>query len=1038
MLISTLAASLVPKGQWDDLLDQLLQLCCHPQESHREVAMMLFSALAENLTNTLKKHFKKLFEIFSNGLTDSSVRVRTEALTALSTLVDMLDEDEPERIAAFASVIEPLIGVMSSHSDNDDVLGAGFGVLDCLAESPTHVLDPFIPKITEFMCQVVLNPSSSTGTREKSGFLVKDIIKHKTHKLLKPTNLIPALMQVAYQLVCEPFDDDDDEYVTPQMLGIEILDAILLSLHIPKKDVFPSLMAKVSELIVSPNADQRKGGLVVLAVMSEGCGNILVDHLAQLVPVACAACLPTPEMQSVKVRMSACMVIEQFADHLHPDISAYHDAILPCLLQVITNPSEHDMVKEKCCSALDVFCQHLDSDIGRYIALIVPALIQAVNDPLTHVSESAISAIKAVAQAAKELFEPYLNQCMQVVGAFMMKTDEESLRQRCRATECIGAMGAAVGKARFSQPMSDQPGQNFYDISFHMVTQSFSLDYFELRESSYLFFADMCEMMGEEFAPRLTVVMPLVLSSLFTDDGVEVAGAKADFNAHGGDAASDDDEEFSDPDDEDDDDDDDERMQRVIIRSGALDEKIAALNAITTIIPLVRTEDFKLYVRGNNAAGNNHDVFTALWELSEYPHPYIRSANVQSMRELLLWFHRAVPPVRKWTQGENVPLAAEVKDMVEELALMLVERMDEEDDRGCVAEACDALGEVLQKYGPVVLEQPITIGEKNSQQVPLPKHLLDLIIRFLQEKAPSQIPEDVDDDDRTEIEDHDFVLMESVSDLIAILAEVMGPSFEAGFRLMFPLIERFLKPEKQAPTKGMAVGLLAEVVHWLTVPGATSHPLVEYLPKLMHFAQAALQDPSPLVRRNASFLTGNLALVPHPLTQQAYPTFLQLLAGVYTPPSGPVDPASGIVNGSLKDEEFLGARDNACSAISKMVATSPQACGQPMSALIDLMLSALPLQCDFNEAKFVYPTLMNLYRTHAGDITPHTDRVISVFSQVFGNPDVDTAVQKDMIAFCKELVRQAPAELERVFAKLPTAQQTAFKQFVIDPLPAKQ
>jgi hypothetical protein len=58
VLISTLAASLVPKNQWNDLLDQLLQLCRHPSESHREIAMMLFSALAENLTNTLKKHFK--------------------------------------------------------------------------------------------------------------------------------------------------------------------------------------------------------------------------------------------------------------------------------------------------------------------------------------------------------------------------------------------------------------------------------------------------------------------------------------------------------------------------------------------------------------------------------------------------------------------------------------------------------------------------------------------------------------------------------------------------------------------------------------------------------------------------------------------------------------------------------------------------------------------------------------------------------------------------------------------------------------------
>ena len=1008
VLISTLAATLVPKGQWNDLLEQLLQLCQHPSESHREVAMMLFSALAENLTQTLKKYFQKLFEIFTRGLTDSSVRVRTEALTALSTLVDMLDEDEPERIAAFSSAIEPLIGVMSAHADNDDMLTAGFQVLDCLAESGTQVLDPFIPKITEFMCQIQMNNSSAPGTREKAGYLVTDIIKHKSSRLLKPNNLIPSLLQVIYRLVCEPFDDDDDELITPQLLGIEMLDAMLLNLHIPKKDVYPALMTKIGELLGSPNSDERKGGLVMMAVMAEGCGNLIIDRLSQLVPIACQACLNTPQNQSVKVRMSACVVIEQFADHLHPDISAYHEHILPTLLQVLTNPNEHDMVKEKCCSALDVFCQHLDSDIGRYITTIVPALIKVVNDPLTHVSRSAISAIKAVAYAAKEQFEPYLNECMQVVGAFLMKEDEDSLRQRCMATECIGAMGVAVGKERFCRPMSDQPGQNFYDLAFHMVIQSFALEYFELRESCYLFFADMVEMMGEDFAPRLSVVMPLVLSTLYTDDGVEIDKAKSAFNEGMASDDDDDDAEEGDFTDSDNDDGDEERHHRVIIRSGALDEKIAALNAITTIMPLVRTEDFKLYVR--STSGGAHDIFTALWELSEYPHPYIRTANVQCMRELLMWFHRAVPPSKQWSQGENVPLESSIKEMVEELTRLIVERMDEEDDRQCAAEACDALGEVLQKYGTIILQQTITVGDKNRREVPLPTHILDLIIRFLQEKAPSQIPEEVEDEsERTEIEDHDFVLMESVSDLITILAEVMGASFEPGFRLMFPHIQRFFKPDKQAPTKAMSIGLIAEVVHWLTAAGQASHPLEPYFATFIQYATQCLADPSPLVRRNASFCTGSLALISSPTILAAYPSFIPLLGAVYTPPTGPVDPNAGIVNGSLKDEEFLGARDNACSAISKMMMTAPQATGLSMANLIEMVLSGLPLECDFNEAKYVYPAVMNLYRTHPGEITPHTQRVVSIFARVFGNPDIDTNVQKDMIAFCKELVRQAPS-----------------------------
>ena len=647
-----------------------------------------------------------------------------------------------------------------------------------------------------------------------------------------------------------------------------------------------------------------------------------------------------------------------------------------------------------------------------------------------------MSAIAAVASAAKELFEPYLNAAMTAVGVYLTRTDEESLRQRCNATQTVGAMGLAVGKARFTAPLSAAPGQNYYDLSFHHVISGFTLDYFELRESSFMFISDMCEMMGEDFAPRLPIVMPLILASLFTDDGVSIADAAAGFNADGPavQLGSSSEEDMSDPsgDEDDDSDADDERKQRVVIRSGALDEKIAALHAIVTILPLVRVQDMWRYIKQEEG----RDVFTALYELSEYPHPYIRTTNCQAVRELLLWFHRFAPPPRKWTAGEIVPLDPSVAAQVLELAVLIMERMDDEDDMQCAAEACDGMGEVLQTYGLVILQQTIKVGEKRDKEVSCPQHLLTLLLRFLHEKAPSQIPEDISEGEaHTEIEDHDFVLMESVSDLIAILPQVMGPGFEPGFREMFPVMERFLRPDKQAPTKGMAIGCFAEVLHWMTVPGANpeTHVLAPYFPKFLHYTLQSLQDPSPLVKRNGAFCAGCLAVVPHPLILAQYPTMLQLLVGCYAPPTGPQDP---MVSGSLRDEEFLAARDNACSAIGKMIATMPQACGQPLGTLIEMLLRPLPLQVDFNEAKSVYGVVMNLYRTNGAEITPHTARVVAIFSEVFGNPDIDTAVQREIIAFCQALTQQAPQALEQVFGTLTANQQQQFKRFVIDALPA--
>jgi len=1076
-LISSLASQLVPKKQWPELLDALLSMCSHQSESHRQVAMKLFCALAENLTKSLQPHFKTLLAIFTRGLSDPTVSVRIEALKALSALVYMLDEDsEDEFVASFSGVIEPLLQVMSHHASDADVLMAGFEVLDNLAGTPVQVLDPFIPGITELMCRLVTNSSAEYGTRTKAGELLEDIIKHKVHRLLKPVNLIPNLFKVSYKLLTEIFEDEE-EMITPQLLAVGILDAILLNLHIPKKDTYPLLLNKADGFLQSSRDEDRKAGFIILAVMAEGCNQLIVDRLAQLVPVACAGLryhpphgAPNTE-SAVKVRINAAIAIEEFADKLHPDISAYHSTILPVLMDALTNPNEHDMVKEKACGALDVFVQHLDEHIGQYVQAIVPQLLSLVSSKLSHVSQSAISALGAVALAAKKDFEPYLNASMEALGPFLMATDEESLGQRCRATGTVGKLGLAVGKERFCQPFAPEPGQNFYDLSFHLVVKGFALEYFELRENAYMCFADWAEMMGEEFAPRLSVVMPLAIATLFTDDGVVFKNGASEFNNQ--DEDDEDDEEDGEMDggypSDSDSDVDDERKHRFVIRSGALDEKCATLHCVTTLLPIIKTEDMRRFVQ----ASGGRDIVTAAWELSEYPHPFIRAANVQMTRELILWFHRACPPPRKWSQGESVPFATEtLKKQVHRLVMLLLERLDDDDDRQTAAEAADALGEALQTWGLTILDQPwnhaadfddddeedlakAAAAAKNGTNLPRTsalEHLFKLLLRFINEKAPCQLLMDEESEEASgveEIQDHDFVLMESVSDLIAILPQVMGPMFEPAWRKLFPAMQRFLRPDKQAPTKGMAIGCFAEVLHWLTPlpPASTSaapptqqqlaamaesHVLAPYFPQFLQFALAALADPSPLVRRNGSFCSGCLIAIPHPIILQAYPQLLQGLRGVYMPHNGPVDPVAGVEKGSVANEEFLAARDNATSAICRILATAPQASGASFQQLLEIVLDGLPLQCDFDESKHAYPILMNLYRTHPNEIAPYTGRVITIMSAVFGNPDVDTAIQRDIIAFCKALTQQAPQEMEKIFATLTPHLQGQFKKFILD------
>jgi hypothetical protein len=101
----------------------------------------------------------------------------------------------------------------------------------------------------------------------------------------------------------------------------------------------------------------------------------------------------------------------------------------------------------------------------------------------------------------------------------MTQMGEEILALRSQATRTVGIVAVAVGREHFTHEMV----QEFT----HLAVQGFQLDFFELRESTHLLFSSLAELLGEEFMPLLTVIMPYVVASLMSEDGMESTGITA-------------------------------------------------------------------------------------------------------------------------------------------------------------------------------------------------------------------------------------------------------------------------------------------------------------------------------------------------------------------------------------------------------------------------------------------------------------------------------------------------------------------------------
>jgi hypothetical protein len=141
-----------------------------------------------------------------------------------------------------------------------------------------------------------------------------------------------------------------------------------------------------------------------------------------------------------------------------------------------------------------------------------------------------------------------------------------------------------------------------------------------------------------------------------------------------------------------------------------------------------------------------------------------------------------------------------------------------------------------------------------------------------------------------------------------------------------------------------------------------------------------LQDSTEAVRRNSAFCVGVLiestgtALVEH------FPSILQMLHPVC------------IRTCDLSGASDSGGADidNAISAVARMVKFAPSSL--PLSQVLSMILSSLPLKADFNEGLVVYGCLCDLLDSNHPAATP----LIKEFLVVFGKSLKMSKIEDDV------------------------------------------
>ncbi|VAI07515.1 unnamed protein product [Triticum turgidum subsp. durum] len=625
----------------------------------------------------------------------------------------------------------------------------------------------------------------------------------------------------------------------------------------------------------------------------------------------------------------------------------FKDKLEECLKVVLEALKDQEqMVRGAASFALGQFAEHLQPEILSHYESVLPCILNALEDP----SDEVKSAIGSVAAAAEQAFIPYAEKVLEMMKGFMVLTKDEDLCARARATEVVGIVAMAVGRTRMEAILPP-----FIEAAIC----GFGLDYSELREYTHGFFSNVAEILDDSFSQYLPHVVPLAFSSCNLDDGSAVDIDDADGVDNGFSGVS-----------SDDDDDDEPRVRNISVRTGVLDEKAAATQAIGF---------FALHTKSAYAPYLEESL-KILIKHSGYFHEDVRLQAIISLKHILTAL-RAIPA--------HPDILEKQKDVLDTIMNIYIKTMTEDDDKEVVAQACMSVADIMKDCGFAAVE------------LYMPRLAEATLALLRQESCCQQVESDGEDDGDI---DHDEVLMDAVSDLLPAFAKVMRSYFDPIFAKLFDPLMKFAKSPHPPQDKTMVVATLAEVAQEM---GA---PISAYVDKIMPLALKELASSEATNRRNAAFCVGELCKNSGAAALKYYPDILQGLHRLFA-----------------NSEQDLAVRDNAAGAIARMIMVQPQSI--PLNQVLPVFIKALPLKEDHEESMAVYSCLCNLLLSSHPQILTLVPDVIHVFAQVVVSPDESDEVKTTIGKAVSHLISVYGQQMQPILSALPPAHANALAAF---------
>jgi importin-4 len=343
-------------------------------------------------------------------------------------------------------------------------------------------------------------------------------------------------------------------------------------------------------------------------------------------------------------------------------------------------------------------------------------------------------------------------------------------------------------------------------------------------------------------------------------------------------------------------------------------------------------------------------------------HGSIRSEAFTCLEQMTQVVVAQYGPHEEPLKGVSQPLNAVVNEVMKTALTTFINAMDQDAEKEPAAAAVEGVASILGRIGLVGLN--IMTADSPPRRMADP--LFETLTKLINEKAACQTETNFEMHEGDDDDDHDAVVMDSVSDLVGTLAKVMGVEFMPVFDSWVKPLLKFAKPNRLYTDRSMVIGCFAEVI------GEFGAPAIKYADVVLPIIKVGLGDEMEPVRRNAAYAVGVFV---EATGDQLGANILPMLQAIH-----PVCVRPAHQQGS----DCGGADiDNAISAVARIILAMPSVV--PLGQMLPVIVAALPLRVDFDEGACIYGMFAKLIAANEPTTMQMLPQVLTLFAEVLSS-----------------------------------------------------